>query len=84
MIEALESNPEAFVARYREAVANLESDTVAQMRQAWRDWQGEDSLHEMAFGEPDAVTETMRFDQPGETRGIHLPDTRSRAARPDR
>jgi len=23
------------------------------MRQKWQTWQGEDSLHEMAFGEPD-------------------------------
>jgi hypothetical protein len=22
------------------------------LREAWREWQGKDSLHEMAFGEP--------------------------------
>ena len=26
---------------------------VARTRQLWQRWQGEDSLHEMAFGEPD-------------------------------
>jgi hypothetical protein len=30
-----------------------EFDSIAQrLRAAWKTWQGEDSLHEMAFGEP--------------------------------
>ncbi len=55
---------EAFVANYRYTVAELEKQTtkagrqewrrrVDELRHAWRVWQGEDNLHEMAFGEPD-------------------------------
>ena len=53
----------AFVTEYRrimtlrdEAISGLdraELDAVAaRMRRRWREWQGEDSLFEMAFGEP--------------------------------
>jgi len=31
--------------------AKLEAAAV-QMRQVWKEWQGEDSLHQIAFGEP--------------------------------
>jgi hypothetical protein len=62
MAERIDANPEAFVVGYRDVTSRMESATdelsraewqgVAQrLRQAWRDWQGEDSLHEMAFGE---------------------------------
>jgi hypothetical protein len=27
--------------------------TAIRLRLEWKDWQGEDSLHEMAFGEPE-------------------------------
>jgi hypothetical protein len=65
MTEALESNPEAFVSRYRDAIARLEGaprderiraewlNVAKRLRARWKDWQGEDSLHEMAFGEPE-------------------------------
>ena len=53
----------AFVTEYRRIVAardaaisgldRRELDAVAaRMRQRWAAWQGEDSLYEMAFGEP--------------------------------
>ena len=58
-----ESDSEAIVTAYRRAVAQLEDplNTVPQreefraivdrLRQRWKEWQGEDNLHEMAFGE---------------------------------
>jgi len=64
MIESLENNPEAFVSRYRDAIARLEGaprderiraewrNVAKRLRARWREWQGEDSLNEMAFGEP--------------------------------
>jgi hypothetical protein len=58
-----EMEPEQFVERYRGLIAQLEIAThdthkaevqqaVKGLRDRWREWQGEDSLHEMAFGEP--------------------------------
>ena len=55
---------EKTVAQYREVIARLESATTEpgaeefrgiaiRLRTKWKDWQGEDSLHEMAFGEPE-------------------------------
>ena len=63
MAGRIEANPEALVVRYREVISRLEAAKDAlnrfewqgvarRMRQEWRLWQGEDSLHEMAFGEP--------------------------------
>jgi hypothetical protein len=57
------ATPEAIVDQYRVVIEKLESATdepgkaewhgvAKRMRLAWREWQGEDSLHEMAFGEP--------------------------------
>jgi hypothetical protein len=98
MIEALESNPEAFVTRYRDAIEKLESaddeqgrakwrTVVAQMRQAWSDWQGENSLHEMAFGEHEPTTaapsERRRFDKPGDTSERHLPNKQGARRSPE-
>ena len=58
-----EMEPEQFVERYRGLVAQLEiathdahrtevRDAAKRLRDRWREWQGEDSLHEMALGEP--------------------------------
>jgi hypothetical protein len=58
-----EREPEQFVERYRGLIAQLEVAThdahkaevehaATRLRDRWREWQGEDSLHEMAFGEP--------------------------------
>jgi hypothetical protein len=55
--------PTTIVDQYRSVIAQLEVErtelgkaefgAVAQhLRQLWTEWQGEDSLHEMAFGEP--------------------------------
>jgi hypothetical protein len=55
--------PARIVDQYRSVIAQLEAErtelgkaefgAVAQrLRQLWTEWQGEDSLHEMAFGEP--------------------------------
>jgi hypothetical protein len=55
--------PEPFVIEYRGVIAKLEAATsdidraeyrrIADgMKARWKRWQGEDSLHEMAFGEP--------------------------------
>ena len=63
MRESIEANPEATVIDYRAVIARLEAATdepgkaewqgiADRMRQAWAEWQGEDSLDEMAFGEP--------------------------------
>ena len=57
-----EFEPEQLVDQYRDVITRLDSaadepakaewqGVAKRMRQAWREWQGEDSLHEMAFGE---------------------------------
>ena len=57
-------DPEKAVMAYREAVAQLEAQTnetakeilrviTKHHREEWAAWQGEDSLHETAFGEPE-------------------------------
>jgi hypothetical protein len=55
-------DPELAVSHYRRVIAQLHAATgidkhdlrmiSARLRVQWKDWQGEDSLHEMAFGEP--------------------------------
>jgi len=56
-------DPTTIVDQYRSVIVQLEAErtdlgkaefrAVAQrLRQLWTEWQGEDSLHEMAFGEP--------------------------------
>lgn len=56
-------DPENAVATYRKTIANRNEQTadrdwiefnaiVQRLRREWKEWQGEDSLHEMAFGEP--------------------------------
>jgi hypothetical protein len=63
MGKSVEFDPEKAVADYRRVIARRDEETTAEgkaefdaiakrMRAAWKDWQGEDSLHEMAFGEP--------------------------------
>jgi len=58
-----EMEPETFVERYRGLISQLEIAThgthkaevqqaARRLRDRWREWQGDDSLHEMAFGEP--------------------------------
>jgi hypothetical protein len=53
----------AAVAEYRRVIKQRDAQTTKRgratydataerLRQAWKEWQGEDSLHEMAFGEP--------------------------------
>ncbi len=54
---------EMFLRGYRNALRCIETSThdmaradwqniAGRMREAWREWQGEDSLHEMACGVP--------------------------------
>ena len=56
-------DPQAAVDHYRHAVAQLDAQSTDLGREEWRTiaarlcsrwtaWQGEDSLHEMAYGEP--------------------------------
>jgi hypothetical protein len=56
-------DPEAIVANYRQVITQRDEQTtdpvwielnsiVQRLRREWKEWQGEDSLHEMAFGEP--------------------------------
>jgi hypothetical protein len=56
-------DPEHAVATYRQVIAQRDEQTtdpswikfnsiVQRLRRKWKQWQGEDSLHEMAFGEP--------------------------------
>lgn len=58
-------DPEKTVVNFRRVVAQRDQQTTAsgrkkiastirRLRKEWKDWQGEDSLHEMAFGEPEA------------------------------
>jgi hypothetical protein len=62
-LEKIEANPLATIETYRQAIARIEAakdepsraewrGVANRLRNAWRDFQGEDSLHEMAFGEP--------------------------------
>jgi hypothetical protein len=57
-----EFDPEKAVATYREVIAHLKTQSAEpgkqefrgiaiRLRKQWKDWQGEDSLHEMAFVE---------------------------------
>ena len=57
-------DPARMVDEYRSVMINLDAErtdlgkaefrAVAQrLRNLWAEWQGEDSLHEMAFGEPE-------------------------------
>ena len=63
MLEKIEANPSATIEQYRAAINKMEaakdepgraewSSVAKRLRGVWREWQGEDSLHEMAFGEP--------------------------------
>jgi hypothetical protein len=56
-------DPARIVEEYRSVIAELEAErtdlgkaefraAAQRLRQLWTGWQGEDSLHEMAFGEP--------------------------------
>jgi hypothetical protein len=57
-----ERDPELLVERYRNLTAQLEvathesmraeiQDALQRLRERWHEWAGDDSLHEMAFGE---------------------------------
>jgi hypothetical protein len=57
-------DPAQVVADYRQVIEYLDSapdepirakyaDMAKRMRDAWKGWQGEDSLHETAFGKPE-------------------------------
>jgi hypothetical protein len=59
-----EFDPVVLVDHYRQIIAAHDAETTAfgrrefqeiaqRMRLRWAEWQGEDSLHEMAFGEPE-------------------------------
>jgi hypothetical protein len=59
-----EFDAEETVAEYRAAIAMRDAETAGpwkqryeaiaqQLRDAWKAWRGEDSLHEMAFREPE-------------------------------
>ena len=65
----------AFVEHYRYAVARLNKTTadasraewqaiVRQLRDEWRQRQGEDSLHEVAFGKPGDGVNSCEADAP--------------------
>ena len=56
-------DPTAAVAQYRDVMGKRDAATdepgraefdgiARRLRDRWKDWQGEDSLNEMAFGEP--------------------------------
>ena len=59
-----EFEPEQVVQRYRDLIGQLETTTLSEsqraqiqqaaqlLRESWKEWQGEDSLIEMAYGEP--------------------------------
>jgi hypothetical protein len=62
MTKSIGADPDAAVKKYRKLCALRESATgaeharldgeIQQLRDAWKQWQGEDCLHETAFGEP--------------------------------
>ena len=67
-----EREPEQIVERYRSLIAEMEApksesqraelrESAKRLRQRWKDWQGEDSLHEMAFGEPEPPAVAARM-----------------------
>jgi hypothetical protein len=63
MSKPTEFDAEKAVADFRRVIERLDGETTAagktkldarakRMHLAWKKWQGEDSLYEMAFGEP--------------------------------
>lgn len=59
-----EFDPAAHVVAYRDAVAQHDAApteqtkaTLDRLQKEWKDWNGDDELHEMAFGEPIGDTE---------------------------
>jgi hypothetical protein len=67
--EPADFDPECAVKAYRRVInardcaktpkAKTEHNKTAKLlRKGWKDWQGEDSLHEMAFGEPEDCSAT--------------------------
>jgi hypothetical protein len=67
-----EREPEQIVERYRTLIAEIENAkseaqtaelrvSARRLRDRWKEWQGEDSLHEMAFGEPEPPTIAARM-----------------------
>jgi hypothetical protein len=65
--EPMTVKPETYaidtITRYRNLIAQIETtvdesrreelqEMAARLRDEWKAWQGEDSLHEMAFGKP--------------------------------
>jgi hypothetical protein len=64
MSKPADFNPQTVVKLYRELTNERDGATTRKLRlecdramrglkRFWKEWQGEDSLHEMAFGEPD-------------------------------
>jgi hypothetical protein len=52
MAESIEANPEAMIVNYRDVISREDAATDDLAR---AEWQGEDLLHEMAFGDPEAM-----------------------------
>jgi hypothetical protein len=63
MTDKPDTYPIATINRYRAVIAQIEvtvdesrraklQETAQQLRNEWKEWQGEDSLHEMSFGKP--------------------------------
>lgn len=52
MATEAEFDAEETVWKYRFAHETGDKAEAKALRDVWADWQGEDSLHEMAFGEP--------------------------------
>jgi hypothetical protein len=51
-MDAQPFDPEGVVCEYRFAHDAGDSKVCQTLRGIWKEWQGEDSLHEMAYGEP--------------------------------
>ena len=52
MTESDDIDVEGTVDEYRKAYESGDKARCAQLRETWKAWQGEDNLHETAFGEP--------------------------------
>jgi hypothetical protein len=67
-----EMEPEQIVESYRSLISEIENakhdsqraylrEAAKRLRERWKEWQGEDSLHEMAFGEPSPPASAARM-----------------------
>jgi hypothetical protein len=86
-----ETDAVQLVVRYRSLMAQLESEpnnaalksSAKRLRDEWKNFQGEDSLHEMAFGEPEGDAPSyVRIDEASAPRSHLAPNKNSARRQP--